>query len=232
MVVVPLPQPENEFAPARRGRKTEPPNWVRIVASGSLVAGGLLLLNGRHRAGLAVAARARLWPCLTKKKCCAPCGMRFPTISTNSRDCWARCKTPWTSFPSSANSFTGFSQNNRGSQRNQSKCTPETTAFKSTRPPGSSDPSRNSTGYNNSGSALNPQQFWPSRLMRWGVHLGSHTKSTFTLLISGMPAKRLCTCSKMSPLAGHCGVVRVMVTLTHWRGHAGFESGSGPVSTS
>ncbi|MGD0521607.1 MAG: hypothetical protein ABSA48_10165 [Terracidiphilus sp.] len=56
MVVVPLPQPENEFAPVPRGRKAEPLNWVRIAASGSLVAGGLLLLNGRRRAGLAVAA--------------------------------------------------------------------------------------------------------------------------------------------------------------------------------
>ena len=56
MVVVPLPKPENEFAPAPRGRKSEQVNWVRFAASGTLVAGGLLLLNGRRRAGLAVAA--------------------------------------------------------------------------------------------------------------------------------------------------------------------------------
>ena len=56
MVVVPLPQPENEFAPAPRVRKSEQVNWVRITAAGTLVAGGLLLLNGRRRAGLAVAA--------------------------------------------------------------------------------------------------------------------------------------------------------------------------------
>jgi hypothetical protein len=46
-----------------------------------------------------------------------------------------------------------------------------------------------------------------------------------------MPARRLCTCSKIRPLAGHCGVVSVMVTFTHCRGQAGVESGSGPVST-
>ena len=68
MVVVPLPQPENEFAPARRGRKTEPPNWVRIAASGSLVAGGLLMLNGRHRAGLAVAASGTALAMLDQKE--------------------------------------------------------------------------------------------------------------------------------------------------------------------
>jgi hypothetical protein len=56
MVVVPLPHPENEFAPAPRARKAAQVNWVRFAASGTLVAGGLLLLNGRRRAGLAVAA--------------------------------------------------------------------------------------------------------------------------------------------------------------------------------
>ena len=55
MVVVPLPQPENEYAFAPRGRNAQTPNWVRFVASGTLVAGGLLMLNGRRRAGLAVA---------------------------------------------------------------------------------------------------------------------------------------------------------------------------------
>ena len=56
MVGVPLPHPENEFAPVTRSRTTQPPNWVQFVASGALVAAGLLLLNGRRRAGLAVAA--------------------------------------------------------------------------------------------------------------------------------------------------------------------------------
>ncbi len=73
--------------------------------------------------------------------------------------------------------------------------------------------------------------FRPASLMRWAVHLGSQTRSTSTLLMAGMPARRLFTCSKMSPLAGHCGVVRVMVTLTHCLGQAGVESGSGPVVT-
>ncbi len=68
MVVVPLPQPENEFAPASRGRKTEPMNWVRIAASGSLVAGGLLLLNGQRRAGLAVATSGAALAMLDQKE--------------------------------------------------------------------------------------------------------------------------------------------------------------------
>jgi hypothetical protein len=55
MVVVPLPQPENEITPMPRARKARPINWVRMAAGGSLVASGLLLLNGRPRAGLAAA---------------------------------------------------------------------------------------------------------------------------------------------------------------------------------
>ena len=60
--------------------------------------------------------------------------------------------------------------------------------------------------------------------MRWGVHFGSHTRSTSTLPISWMPASRLCTCSKISPLAGHACVVSVIVIFTHCLGHAGVES--------
>jgi hypothetical protein len=68
MVVVPLPQPENEYAPAPRRCKTQTPNWVRFVASGTLVAGGLLLLNGRRRAGLAVAASGTALAMLDQKE--------------------------------------------------------------------------------------------------------------------------------------------------------------------
>ena len=58
MVVVPLPQPENEFNPARRACADKAPNWVRFAASGTLVAGGVLLMTGRRRAGLVAAASA------------------------------------------------------------------------------------------------------------------------------------------------------------------------------
>jgi hypothetical protein len=68
MVVVPLPNPENECAPVPRGRRTETPNWVRFAASGTLVAGGLLLLNGRRRAGLAVAASGTALAMLDQKE--------------------------------------------------------------------------------------------------------------------------------------------------------------------
>jgi hypothetical protein len=68
MVVVPLPQSENQFAPVPRGCKTQTPNWVRFAASGTLVAGGLLLLNGRRRAGLAVAATGTALAMLDQKE--------------------------------------------------------------------------------------------------------------------------------------------------------------------
>jgi hypothetical protein len=56
MVVVPLPQPENEFKPVPRACADKAQNWVRFAASGTLVAGGVLLMTGRRRAGLVAAA--------------------------------------------------------------------------------------------------------------------------------------------------------------------------------
>jgi len=56
MVVVPLAQREMDVAVRRNVCEPEGPNWVRIAAGGSLFAGGLLLLTGRVRAGLATAA--------------------------------------------------------------------------------------------------------------------------------------------------------------------------------
>ena len=42
-------------APSVHG-EPEPPDWVAVAASGSLIAGGLLLLAGKKRAGLVAAA--------------------------------------------------------------------------------------------------------------------------------------------------------------------------------
>jgi hypothetical protein len=59
MVVVPLTNPAAN-APAespveRTAAKPQSNDWLRISASGSLLAGGLLLLAGKHRAGLIAA---------------------------------------------------------------------------------------------------------------------------------------------------------------------------------
>jgi hypothetical protein len=59
MVVVPLTNPAGN-APAESSAKQVPAksqsnDWLRISASGSLLAGGLLLLAGKHRAGLIAA---------------------------------------------------------------------------------------------------------------------------------------------------------------------------------
>lgn len=52
MVVVPLPNPVSSAHAAPGAAKTASSYWLRIAAGSSLVAGGILLLNGKHRAGL------------------------------------------------------------------------------------------------------------------------------------------------------------------------------------
>ena len=56
MVVVPLSQPAHETQPARRGLESDSPNWIRYAAGASLLTGGLLLVTGRHKAGMVAAA--------------------------------------------------------------------------------------------------------------------------------------------------------------------------------
>lgn len=56
MVVVPLSKPAQASETALNTWESDSPNWVRFAAGGSLVAGGILLLSGRHRAGMVAAA--------------------------------------------------------------------------------------------------------------------------------------------------------------------------------
>ena len=56
MVVVPLSQPANDSAATPRNSRADSVSLTRIAAAGSLTAGGVLLLSGKRRAGLVVAA--------------------------------------------------------------------------------------------------------------------------------------------------------------------------------
>ncbi len=56
MVVVPLSQPANDPAATPRAPEVDSVSLVRIAAAGSLAAGGVLLVTGKHRAGLVAAA--------------------------------------------------------------------------------------------------------------------------------------------------------------------------------
>jgi hypothetical protein len=59
MVVVPLSKPMNDFNDsAPRATDPEPGTnkWVRAASAGTLIAAGVLLMKGKHRAGLIAAA--------------------------------------------------------------------------------------------------------------------------------------------------------------------------------
>jgi hypothetical protein len=58
MVVVPLASSGNEPAasPTAAARKCDSMVWVRVAAAGSLAAAGVLLMAGKRRAGLVMAA--------------------------------------------------------------------------------------------------------------------------------------------------------------------------------
>jgi hypothetical protein len=56
MVVVPLPNPANDASRKPEAARTDSHCWLRYAAGGALVASGVLLLNGKHRAGLLAAA--------------------------------------------------------------------------------------------------------------------------------------------------------------------------------
>ena len=58
MVVVPLGKSTHNSEPLPRTSQDERTNWARIAAGGTLLAGGLLLLTGRRRAGLRRSARS------------------------------------------------------------------------------------------------------------------------------------------------------------------------------
>jgi hypothetical protein len=56
MVVFPLFKHTNDIETASRSDEAEPMDWVELLAAGTLLAGGILLLARRHRAGTVVAA--------------------------------------------------------------------------------------------------------------------------------------------------------------------------------
>jgi hypothetical protein len=56
MVVLPLPNPINEPKVELPAVQAPSNDWLRYAAGGSLIASGILLLSGKHRAGLLAAA--------------------------------------------------------------------------------------------------------------------------------------------------------------------------------
>jgi hypothetical protein len=56
MAIATFPDRENRTARITQMPRKSEVNWVEIAACGSLIAGGLLLLSGRKRAGLVMAA--------------------------------------------------------------------------------------------------------------------------------------------------------------------------------
>jgi hypothetical protein len=68
MVVLPLSMPANDSNAAPRAPGDDPMNWVRVAAAGTLAASGVLLVTGRHRAGLVAAASGTALAMLDQKQ--------------------------------------------------------------------------------------------------------------------------------------------------------------------
>jgi len=56
MVVVPLPSPAKDASAAPSDGNSQSADWLRYAAGGALVAGGILLLSRKYRAGLLAAS--------------------------------------------------------------------------------------------------------------------------------------------------------------------------------
>ena len=68
MPVVPLRQQENDFAPELRASDAECMSWIGYAAGGTLIAGGLLLMAGKRRAGMVAAASGAALALLDQKE--------------------------------------------------------------------------------------------------------------------------------------------------------------------
>jgi len=66
MVVVPLSRNASEAAPCACDAETR--YWIRTAAAGTLAASGVLLLSGKHRAGLVAAASGTALAMLDQKE--------------------------------------------------------------------------------------------------------------------------------------------------------------------
>jgi len=58
MTIVPLSRQANEGEIGPSAPEAETGSWIRVATAGTLIASGLLLLNGKRRAGLFMAASA------------------------------------------------------------------------------------------------------------------------------------------------------------------------------
>jgi hypothetical protein len=68
MVVVPLAKPATDAQLMMGTLDSESSRWIRAAAAGSLLAGGLLLLNGKKRPGLVAAAAGTALTLLDQKE--------------------------------------------------------------------------------------------------------------------------------------------------------------------
>jgi hypothetical protein len=77
MVVVPLQKSAND-ARAVRARENEPRSWVQIASGATLIAGGLLLLTGKRRAGTVAAASGAALALLDQQEAVRSCWNALP----------------------------------------------------------------------------------------------------------------------------------------------------------
>ncbi len=81
MTVIPIPIPANKAQV--EATHAESPEWVRYAAGGALVAGGVLLVTGKHKAGLLAAATGAALAMIDQQETVSSWWLALPAMIDN-----------------------------------------------------------------------------------------------------------------------------------------------------
>jgi|SRR5580658_3544525 len=95
MVVVPLQKTVNDpdLVPATNESRSDSGDWLLYAAAGTLAAGGVLLVTGNRKAGLAVTATGAALAMLDQQETVKACWEVLPGYLTEIQDILSRVQT-------------------------------------------------------------------------------------------------------------------------------------------